>query len=319
MLTYNRKVITHNDKWFNEFIGHPEPVYHVYTSGQGGQVIATPNSGKYGTYVTLSNTPDTNYVFESYSITGAPFYNRESFYIQHNDAYVEGKFKYIDPYNPLDLPPYTMRLEYNEGITVYAPVMAGVTYGSVRQVSSSPNIWDFTYEDNKWSITYNNATWPILPQVTSDIASISGAYLNNELVGIIGANTTGVTNMNNLCYKAKNLEYVNLFDTHLLIYGAQMFMDCYKLTEIPTFDFSNLEHALYTFRSTPINYIPDFNFTKVNDCRGIFHDCNVSGGILRAYNQLYPTALQYYEAFEDCTDRSAEALAELAQIPESWK
>ena len=97
-------------------------------------------------------------------------------------------------------------------------------------------------------------------------------------------------------------------------------MDCYKLTEIPTFDFSNLVNALYMFRSTPINYIPDFNFTKVNVCTGIFWNCNsASGGILRAYNQLYPTAVQYYVAFENCSDRSPEALAELAQIPESWK
>lgn len=95
MLTYNRKVITHNDKWFNEFIGHPEQVYHVYTSGQGGQVVATPNSGVYGTYVTLSNTPSLGYEFVNYSITGAPWYNRESFYIQHNDAYVEGNFNAI--------------------------------------------------------------------------------------------------------------------------------------------------------------------------------------------------------------------------------
>ena len=97
MLTYNRKVITHNDKWFNEFKGHPEPIYHVYTSAEHGQVIATPNEGIYGTYITLSNVPASGYEFVNYSITGAPWYNRESFYLQHNDAHVEGHFRYIVP------------------------------------------------------------------------------------------------------------------------------------------------------------------------------------------------------------------------------
>ena len=227
---------------------------------------------------------------------------------------------FFDPLNPLNLPPYTMRLEYNEGIIVYAPTIGGRTYGSVRQVSTSPNIWDFTFEDNKWSISYGNGTWPIIPQITSDIESISDPYYNDELVGIIGANTPNVTDMSLLCYKAKNLEYVNLFDTHSLSGASKMFMYCYKLTEIPTFNFSNLVHALYTFNGAPINYIPDFKFTKVNDCRGIFWECrSISGGILRAYNQLYPNAQQYYRAFENCSDGSPEAEAEMAQIPEIWK
>lgn len=237
MLTYNHNIITHNDKWFNEYIGHPEPVYHVYTSGQGGQVIATPNSGKYGTYVTLSNTPASGYVFESYSITGAPWYNRESFYIQHNDAYVEGHFRNLYP----PLQPYTLRLQYDLGVTPVITSYNGVQYGSLVQRSVSPNIWDWTYENSNWSgpqSAYSDSS--ILPRAGSDVGNRNGH--NTHLLKILGGNTTGVTEFTSLCNCAFNLNYVALFDTSAATKLGNMFEFCESLESVPLFDTSNADY-----------------------------------------------------------------------------
>ena len=47
-------------------------VYEVTTTTDGhGSITASPISGYSGTIVTLSNTPNTNYGFSGYSITGA--------------------------------------------------------------------------------------------------------------------------------------------------------------------------------------------------------------------------------------------------------
>ena len=43
------------------------------------------------------------------------------------------------------LPPYTIRLKFTEGVT---PTFSK---GTAVQVSSSPNIWDLTYENTDWN------------------------------------------------------------------------------------------------------------------------------------------------------------------------
>lgn len=330
MLTYNHNIITHNDKWFNEYIGHPEPVYHVYTSGQGGQVIATPNSGKYGTYVTLSNTPASGYEFESYSITGAPWYNRESFYIQHNDAYVEGHFRNLYP----PLQPYTLRLQYELGYTPVISTSANgeESYGSLVQRSVSPNIWDWTYEDSRWSGHYTSAydDGSILPRAGSDVGNRIGH--NTHLLKILGGNTTGVTDFQALCGYAINLDYVALFDTSAATNLNNMFAyckslesiplfdlssadflmhflaGCNKLTEIPLFNTSNARYLMYfnwgyPYESIPPDYspelyskvttLPDYDISSCTRCDSMFgYLINVSDGqsITNMYNKLHAKA-----------------------------
>lgn len=67
-------------------------IYHVTTSGSHGTVTASPNQGKNGTTVTLSNTPDTHYHFGSYSLTGATLKNANQFDIANSDVTVVGNF-----------------------------------------------------------------------------------------------------------------------------------------------------------------------------------------------------------------------------------
>lgn len=67
-LSYNGKALLNNSK---EMLWNRN-IFTVTTSTDGhGTMTASPMSGFSGTNVTLSNTPNTNYGFQSYSITGA--------------------------------------------------------------------------------------------------------------------------------------------------------------------------------------------------------------------------------------------------------
>lgn len=67
-------------------------VYNVTCSGSHGTVTANPSSGIPGTVVTLSNSPDTGYEFDSYSLTGATLYDTNKFDINNSDVNVVGNF-----------------------------------------------------------------------------------------------------------------------------------------------------------------------------------------------------------------------------------
>lgn len=66
-------------------------VYNVTCSGSHGTVTASPSSGIPGTVVTLSNSPDTGYAFNSYTVNGATL-TGNTFVIGNSDVNVTGNF-----------------------------------------------------------------------------------------------------------------------------------------------------------------------------------------------------------------------------------
>lgn len=111
------------------------------------------------------------------------------------------------------LPPFTIRLKFKEGST---PTFK---YGSTAvQVSSSPNIWDLTYENTNWSTLLQN---------------------QSNLLEVIDAQVVGVLNMLSIFRNCASLTTVPLFDTHTVTNMQGMFDSCYELTTIPLFNTSN--------------------------------------------------------------------------------
>lgn len=103
---YNNKLL----KFGNSIIKFNPPIYNVtILPSEHGSISATPVSGYSGTTITLSNTPDTNYIFDSYSITGANIYDNNKFDIYKSDVSVQGNFK--DNMNLL----YEMTTEHTTG------------------------------------------------------------------------------------------------------------------------------------------------------------------------------------------------------------
>ncbi len=117
----------------------------------------------------------------------------------------------IDPYNPLSLPPFTIRGKFTQG---YTPTMGD----SQTLVDSTENVWDITKNNTSWDRLFSN---------------------NSDLVEVLGANTSSCTTMRNMFSNCTSLTTVPLFDTSSYTNMNRMFAGCTSLTSVPLFDTSS--------------------------------------------------------------------------------
>lgn len=220
------------------------------------------------------------------------------------------------------LPPYTIRLRFIEGYDL--PVFEK---GTAVQVSSSPNIWDLTYENADWSnILFDQGT----------------------LVEVIEANSAGVTNMSSMFEGCDRLTTVPLFDTSNVTLMSEMFDGCVHLTSVPMFDTSSVTDMSEMFRqcisitSVPLfdtsnvtnmnrmfwvcdqlKTIPLFDTSKVQYMDYTFEQCTlVESGALALYQQASSQAVPpvtHTGTFRGCGINSTTGREELMQIPNDWK
>lgn len=160
-----------------------------------------------------------------------------------------------DPYNPLNLPPYTIRVKIQNGATLQ-PV-SGKTY---TQVSTSPNVWDIsgTYWGNFWN---------------------SDSYTGDasKILEVLGANSLGARGASNawLFLGCTNLTSVALFDTSLSTSMGTMFNGCSSLTSVPQFDTSNVTDMSFMFGGcTSLASIPAFDTSKVTTMEDMLAGCD---------------------------------------------
>jgi hypothetical protein len=128
--------------------------------------------------------------------------------------------KNYDKYNPLGLPPFTIRAKFKPGVT---PTMGD----SQTIVDPAENVWDITNNNKSWYSLFAN---------------------NGNLISILGANSKGVTEINTLFIGCRSLTSVQLFDTSSCLWMNHMFMSCSSLVAIPEFDLTsclNLNFACY--------------------------------------------------------------------------
>lgn len=180
------------------------------------------------------------------------------------------------------LPPYTIRLQFTEGVT---PTFST---GTLAQVSSSPNLWDLTYNNTEWASLCNG---------------------QRDIIKVIGANTTGVTDMHNLFSGCSALISVPLFDTSSVTDMGSMFFDCTSLTDIPLFDTSSVTNMGFKMGTMILR-------------RGTFENCyNVKSGALALYRQVSSQTAppdKHVGTFAHCGENTVTGASELSQIPSSW-
>lgn len=314
----------------------------------GGTITADKTTGYYGDTITLSSSPSAGYAFDSYSITGATLTGDK---FKFSESNVTAQSNWLN-YNPLDLPPYTIRLKYKSGVT---PTFDRNT--SSRQVSQNPNVWDVNHENNNWDfLFYNQQT-----QITG-------------LIEVLGANTTNVSSMYGLFQRCRELSSVALFDTTNVINMGTMFDDCPSLITVPKFNTSNVKSMKYMFwqaetaegaltsvplfdthnvssmeymftRCHSLLYVPEFDTSNVINMNHMCTDCHslsavpnlninkvttmdyafagcyvVQTGALNLYNKASnkPTPPHHSNTFYYCGNETQTGSAELAQIPTSW-
>ena len=123
---------------------------------------------------------------------------------------------YRSPYNPLDLPPYTIRFKFSGNTKP-------VAYSDSKwtQVSESPSVWDYTYNNSNWNDLFY-----------SDSGNITD---------ILGANLVGVVSMQYTFRNFSNLVNVQPFDMSTVTDAFRMFWGCISLQSIPALDVRNTQ------------------------------------------------------------------------------
>lgn len=278
MITFGNKVVKFNSKWL-----YPKYLRRVILNQTtGGVISAQPMSGYDGDEVTLSNTPTPPFEFDSYSVTGAVL-DGNKFTFAGSDVQVQATW--IDPYNPLNLPPNTMRVRTSDGNPPIKQANNGASYETATLVEGTTDIYD-VYKNN---VTYQggNSFKELLHNSTN-------------VIEILGANTTGVTNMNLLCNGCSNLRSTVLFDTSSVtdfrwmyaycssqyfksvpLYDtssastvAEMFDHCTYLETVPLFDLSNVRLTYSMFDGcTHLASVPQFIMSNVIQAQNMFYGC----------------------------------------------
>lgn len=157
----------------------------------------------------------------------------------------------IDPYNPLNLPPNTFRVRTNDGRAPWG------VYNTATLVPGTSDVYDVYKSGTNLRDMFNGE---------------SGE--SNNIVEVLGANTTGVTNMTYLFRYCNNLTTVALFDTSSVTYMGGMFSHCQSLTSVPQFNTSNVTYMYNMFFGcSSLTSVPLFNTSNVIDMSSMFADC----------------------------------------------
>jgi hypothetical protein len=145
-------------------------------------------------------------------------------------------------------------------------------------VDADENVWDIYKDSTDWTRLF---------------------YGNSNIIEVLGANTTNVTNMAEMFQTCFNLNAVSLFDTRACTNMANMFLSSFNLSLVPLFDTSSC-----------------------TDMSSMFKGCSmIRSGALALYQQAstqtnVPTHTQ---TFAGCGTYTTTGAAELAQIPSDWK
>jgi surface protein len=178
-----------------------------------------------------------------------------------------------DPYNPLNLPPLTIRVRLAEG----AHPSLWYTFDSYELVDEENNIWDFHKNSTDWSSAF-------------DINSRYREYL----LEVIGANTTGVTSFHSTFYYCLSLTSMPLFDTRSATDVSYMFQGT-SITDIIQYDFSSVVNMKGLLQGTKIQSVPRINISSgVTSLDQLFYSCSelTDTSNLARYNTNNITSMQ---------------------------
>lgn len=313
MITYGGKIITGlTGKWVI-----PNHAFDITYSTVPNGSFSGPSTAYGGETVTVTSTPGSGYLLDYITVNGVAIQGN-TFTMPYGNVTISGAFKVN--YNPLNLPPFTIRLLYKDG------VVPGFSYGTGVQVSESPNVWDLTFNDPYWSQLLDGHTdlLKVLGANSSGVLDLGYAFAScTSLTDVELFDISDVTVLWSTFSRCINLKNIPLFDTHNVETLYHTFYACSALEHVPLFDTSNCANFIATFYECGnLKEIPLFNTSKVVNMDYTFIRCtNVESGALALYNQLssLPEEPSHSYTFNRCGQDTVTGAAELAQIPSDWK
>ena len=257
-----------------------------------------------------------------------------------------------NPYNPLNLPPNTVRVRTRDGLVPYkSGTETSSTYETATLVEGTSDVYD-VYKSgtdfynlffnsnnvvevlgaNTTGITNMNSMFSYCTSLTTvalfDTSSVTDMYFMFhyclELTSVPLFNTSSVTIMSYMFNNCDSLTTVTLFDTSSVTDMECMFNNCSVLKTVPLFNTSNVENMYEMFRGcSSLTSVPLFNTSSVMFMDSMFLNCTkVQSGALALYQQASTQAnppSSHTEAFKNCGSDTTTGAAELAQIPDDWK
>lgn len=235
------------------------------------------------------------------------------------------------------LPPYTIRVATNDG-------NEPKTLSSMTRITKE-HVYDNVYDV---TVTADETNWSGLFTTYSSYRHIFASNISD----VISANTTNVTNMDDLFYGLSScFSSIGYFNTSTVTSMNRIFADCIHISSIPEgFNTSNLTSGSFglfpktSITSTPnidtknfksfawmyencsaLKTINEMDFSSATNVQGMFRGCvNVEEGISATYNIMkdiprLTSTLSHMETFKNCGINSQHGSAELALIPSDWK
>ena len=182
----------------------------------------------------------------------------------------------VDPYNPLNLPPGVVRVrtydrqppQYWNGLT---------TYESATLVPGTLDVYDVYKSGTSLSelMPDANNVVEVLGANTTGITDMSGMFMScDNLRSVALFDTSSVANMNNMFAFNGRLASIPLFDTSSVISMGGMFSRCYQLTTVPLFDTSRVTNMGSMFYNcTSLTSVPLFDTSNVMNMENMFYEC----------------------------------------------
>lgn len=226
-------------------------------------------------------------------------FNNGTLRVQGHWLYPEGAPKPLPT-----LPEFSLRLKYNDGVI---PTLID-NKGTLIQRSTSPNIWDWTYEDYNW-----NGKWTYQPTVKSHGISIVPNMSITEtlpaedtVIDVLEGNTTGVRRMEYLFAGNLNIVTIPIIDTSKVTTMVHMFSDCESLSSLPLLDTSKVENfggvlscaIVYPGWTYPhankLTSLPNWDGSSCTNMNSAFDHCvciTDADSIQRWYNQFKSNSL----------------------------
>ena len=232
---------------------------------------------------------------------------------------------YIDPYNPLNLPANTVRVRTDDGAV--PKKSSSASYETATLVEGTSDVYDVykSGTDFTFLLIDSSNIVEVLGANTTGITNMTG-MLNfcTSLETVALFDTSSVTDMHTMFNYCVSLKSVPLFDTSSVTNMQFMFYNCTSLTSVPLFDTSSVTNIEYMFnKCSSLTTVLLFNTSSVVFMAGMFEDCkNVQSGALALYQQASTQAnppSKHTGTFKNCGVNTTTGAAELAQIPEDWK
>ena len=231
---------------------------------------------------------------------------------------------YIDPYNPLNLPANTVRVRTSDGAV--PKKSSSTSYETATLVEGTSDVYDVYKSGTDFSFLLIDSSniVEVLGANTTGITNMTGMFnFCTSLTTVALFDTSSVTDMHNLFWYCFSLTSVPLFDTSIVTYMYDMFGNCNSLTSVPLFDTSSVTNMEEMFiNCSALKTVPLLNTSSVRFMGKMFENCRyVQSGALALYQQASTQAnppSSHTKTFYNCGSETTTGAAELAQIPEDW-